>query len=86
MMRTSLRDPNATNPVIIIVPDRHAAIKLQGLIGATSVTKLGNIEGPKPRPLTPAERNRRLKVAKHIQDLFAAKTITKLVNRHKMSP
>ena len=35
--------------------------------------KLGNIESPKPRPLTPAERKRRLKVTKHIQDLFAAK-------------
>jgi hypothetical protein len=73
VMRTSLRDPNATNPVIIIVPDRHAAIKLQELIGATTVTKLGNIESPKPRPLTPAERKRRSKVTKHIQDLFAAK-------------
>jgi hypothetical protein len=73
VMRTSLRDPDATNPVIIVVPDRHAAIKLQGLIGATTVTKLGNIESPKPRSLTPAERKRRLKVTKHIQDLFAAK-------------
>jgi hypothetical protein len=71
VMRTSLRDPNATNPVSIIVPDRHAAIKLQGLIGAAEVTKLGNIESPKPRPLTPAERKRRLKVTKHIRDLFA---------------
>jgi hypothetical protein len=73
VMRTSLRDPNATNPVIIVVPDRHAAIKLQGLIGASTVTKLGNIESPKPRPLTSAERKRRLKVTKHIQSLFAAK-------------
>ena len=73
VMRTSLRDPIATNPVSIVVPDRHAAIKLKGLIGATSVTKLGNIESPKPRPLTPAERKRRLKVTKQIQALFAAK-------------
>ena len=73
VMRTSLRDPNATDPVTIIVPDRHAAIKLQGLIGATTVTKLGNIESPKPRPLTLAERKRRLKVTKHFQALFAAK-------------
>jgi hypothetical protein len=73
VMRTSLRDPNATNPVSIVVPDRHAAIKLQGLIGATGVTKLGNIESPKPRPLTPAELKRRLKVTKQIQSLFAAK-------------
>jgi hypothetical protein len=73
VMRTSLRDPDARNPVIIIVPDRHAAIKLQGLIGATSLTKLGAIESPKPRPLTPAERKRRSKVTKQIQALFAAK-------------
>ena len=73
VMRTSLRDPNATNPVSIVVPDRLAATKLQDLIGATSVTKLGNIESPKPRPLTPAERKRRLKVTKHFQALFAAK-------------
>jgi hypothetical protein len=58
VMRTSLRHPNATNSVIIIVPDRVAAYRLKDLIGAISVTKLGNIESPKPRPLTPAERNR----------------------------
>jgi integrase len=54
-------------------PDRHAAIKLQGLIGATNVAKLGNIESSKPRSLRPAERKRRSKVTKHIQALFAAK-------------
>ena len=75
VMRTSLRRPDATNPVIIVVPDRHAALKLQGLIGADAVevTKLGNIESPRPRPLTTAERKRRLKVRRHIQGLFAAK-------------
>jgi hypothetical protein len=78
-MRTSLRLPDATSPVIIIVPDRLAAIKLQGLIGATTVTKLGNIERPKPRPLTPAERNKRLKVTKHIQALFAAKRLRNML-------
>ena len=43
VMRTSLRDPVATNPVSIVVPDRHAAIKLKGLIGANNavVSKMG---------------------------------------------
>ena len=73
VMRTSLRRPDATNPVTILVPDSKAAYRLQDLIGATHVTKLGNIESPKPRPLTAAERKSRLKVTKHTKDLFAAK-------------
>ena len=58
----------------ILVPDSHAAYRLKDLIGATNVTKLGNIERPKPRPLTAAERKNRPKVTKHTQSLFAAKS------------
>ena len=87
VMRTSLRESRCTDPVSIVVPDRHAATKLQGLIGATSVTKLGNnIESPKPRPLTAAVRKRRSKVTKHIQAPVCGEKGTKLVYRHKLYP
>ena len=58
-MRTSLRRDDAADPVTIIVPDSHAANRLQELIGATNVTKIGNIDRPKQRPLTATERNKR---------------------------
>ena len=86
VMRTSLRCPDVTNPVTIVVPDSHAAYRLKDLIGATNVTKLGNIERPKPRLLTATERNNRSKVTKHTQRPFCGEIVTKHVNRHKMSP
>jgi hypothetical protein len=75
VMRTSLRRPEATDPVTIIVPDHSAALRLQELIGATKVTKLANIDRPRPKPLTGHERNQRLKVTKLKERLFAAKTL-----------
>jgi hypothetical protein len=75
VMRTSLRRPEATDPVTIIVPDHSAAMRLQELIGATKVTKLANIDRPRPKPLTGHERNQRVKVTKLKERLFAAKTL-----------
>ena len=73
VMRTSLRRPDVADAVTIIVPDSHAAKRLQELIGATKVTKIGSID--KPRPLSGTERNKRLKVTKLTQSLFAAKSL-----------
>jgi hypothetical protein len=75
VMRTSLRRPEATDPVTMIVPDHSAAMRLQELIGATKVTKLANIDRSRLKPLTSHERNQRLKVTKLKERLFAAKTL-----------
>ena len=75
VMRTSLRRPDTTDPVTIIVPDHSAAMRLQELIGATKVTKLANIDRPRLKPLTGGQRNQRLKVTKLTQSLFAAKSL-----------
>lgn len=82
VMRTSLRRPDATDPVTIIVPDSRAANRLASLLGATNVTKIGSID--KPRPLSGAERNQRSKVTKLTQSLFAAKSLrTPLIEEEK---
>ena len=74
VMRTSLRRPDAADPVTIIVPDSHAANRLQDLLGGAKVTKLGNIDKPRPS-FTGTERNKRSKVTKLTQSLFAAKSL-----------
>ena len=73
VMRTSLRRPDVADAVTIIVPDSHAANRLQALLGGAKVTKIGNID--KPRPLSGTERNQRSKVTKLTQSLFAAKPL-----------
>ena len=75
VMRTSLRRNDAADPVTIIVPDSHAANRLQELIGATKVTKLGNVDKQHHKPLSGTERNKRLKATKLAQSLFAAKSL-----------
>ena len=73
VMRTSLRRPDVADAVTIIVPDSHAANRLQALLGGAKVTKIGSID--KPRPLSGTERNQRSKVTKLTQSLFAAKPL-----------
>ena len=71
VMRTSLRDPQATTPVVAIVPDEPSAKRLAQLVGATEVRQLGSLYVPSPKALTPTQKDQRHEARKAINAIFA---------------
>jgi hypothetical protein len=69
-MRLSLRRPEATHPVRIIVPDRYTANRVAELLGVKEITRIGDIDLKRREPLSPSQRNRKSKTKKLVQDLF----------------
>lgn len=81
ILRCSLRDPKATAPVTIIVPSRASAEWIAGKFDGCSISKLETgldwetqIGGrPKvAKPMTPAERTRKHRAKKKLQQQAAA--------------
>jgi hypothetical protein len=72
VMRTSLRDPNATEPVRVRVVDEPSARYLGEMLGATNIQQIGNLYAPPPKfkPLTGRQINRRHETLKVIDRLF----------------
>jgi hypothetical protein len=65
-MRTSLRDAEATAPVMILVPDWNTANRLAKLVGSRSVSQFAPLKKRK-RALTDVERQRRLRAKALLQ-------------------
>lgn len=59
VMRTSLRRPESTRPVDILLTDRGAAEWLAAQFGVEKITKIGDIAALRPPPLSQVERNQR---------------------------
>ena len=70
-MRLSLRRPEETHPVRIVVADRYTADRVAFLLGVKEITKIGDIDLKRHDPLSPNQRNRRSKTKKLVQDLLA---------------
>jgi hypothetical protein len=71
VMRTSLRDPQATTPVRAIVPDEPSAKRLAQLVGTGEVRQLGSLYVPAPKALTPTQKDQRHEARKAIEEMFA---------------
>jgi hypothetical protein len=71
VMRTSLRDPNSTHEVLVIVTDRSTAERLQQLFETECIERIGSIDIPESKPLTSAERSKRFR-AKSLAKKLAA--------------
>ena len=71
VMRTSLRDPQATTPVWAIVPVEPSAKRLAQLVGTGEVRQLGSLYVPAPKALAPTQKDQRHEARKAIDALFA---------------
>ena len=65
VMRTSLRDPNATTTVQVVVPDLATVNYLRQSFGDVRVRKIGSFAATRPKALTQSDKNRR-SIAKKI--------------------
>ena len=76
VMRTSLRDPQATTPVRAIVPDEPSAKRLAQLVGTGEVRQLGSLYVPAPKALTPTQKDQRHEAHKAIDAMFAPSSLS----------
>ena len=75
-MRLSLRRPDKTHPVRIVVPDEYTAARLGQLLGIKEIHKIGDINlGKGHESLSPSQRNRRSKTKKLVDGLFTPKRL-----------
>jgi hypothetical protein len=70
-MRLSLRRPEETHSVRIVVADRYTANRVAELLDVKAITRIGDIDLKGHDPLSPSQRNRRSKTKKLVQDLLA---------------
>ena len=77
VMRTSLRNPEATEPVRVIVPDLFCVRYLGRVLGGLDPRPLGPIIAPRKRALTQTERSRRCRLANTKRRLFCPPESTK---------
>ena len=81
VMRTSLRRPNATDAIMILVPDRASAERTAELLGVKNVEKLakGQLFLPKKVPLTDTQRHSKSKAKRVKEQLFGRKRTQKAI-------
>ena len=77
VMRTSLRNPEATEPVRVIVPDMFCVRFLGRVLGGVDSRPLGPIIAPRKRALTQTERSRRCRLANTKRRLFVLQEFNK---------
>lgn len=71
-MRTSLRNPDATEIVKIIVPDKASAEELARKLGCTTVHRLGEIDNTRKTPLDNSQKKARSKANKVMNEIMAS--------------
>ena len=84
-MRLSLRRPDLTEPVKILVPDKYTAVRVGELLGVKEISKIGDINLYSHEPLSPGQRNRRAKTKKLIHAILAPESVTFSFNRRETS-
>ena len=70
-MRLSLRRPDLTDPIKILVPDKYTAVRVGELLGVKEVSKIGDINLHSHEPLSPGQRNQRAKTKRLIHAILA---------------
>lgn len=75
IMRTSLRNPDATDFVDIVVPDRGSAERIGQLLGVTQINGIASPILKHESPFTPSQRNQRSKYHKAYQDILDRKRL-----------
>ncbi len=70
VMRLSLRNPDATSPVKILVADEYMAKRVGELLSIKEIYKIGDINLFKREPLNQGQINRRAKTKKMIDCVF----------------
>ena len=71
IMRTSLRNPDSTTKVRVIVPDQPGAERLGQILGCRDISQIGNVLSPPKRPLSQRDRSRRDRLACFKESIFA---------------
>ncbi len=75
VMRSSLRDPSSSRPVLAIVPDQKSANWLANLTGANASTRIELNCLEKSTPFTQSERDRRHKAKRKLDTIIATKQL-----------
>lgn len=84
-LRTSLRNPGATNPLKFTVPDRASAQRLAQLLNVTQINKIGNIVAIRQPALTQVQRNNRSIGKKLRQQLIGGNSLRFLKDRKSVT-
>ncbi len=75
-MRTSLRNPELTQKVHVIVPDQASAKRLGDLLGCEDISQIGNLLPPAIMPLSTTDKSRRYQLARMMrEDIFVRQDI-----------
>jgi hypothetical protein len=87
VMRTSLRKPNSTEQVHVIVPDEASARRLGALLDCSNIDQLGNLLPQPKTPLSQTEKSRRYQLARVKKSIFFPQDIPDSpINENGMDP